>query len=51
VTNSGYLIIIVHAIGAGNAAAFPSKRFMAKLVRFGQIWLDLSKIKAKFEQN
>jgi len=23
----------------------------AKLVRFGQVWLDLGKIKAKFEQN
>jgi len=29
----------------------PAKLFSTKLIRFGQIWLDLGKIKAKFGQN
>jgi len=28
-----------------------AKLFWSKLIRFGQIWLDLGKIKAKFGQN
>jgi len=43
------------AVGAGDAEdAQPhplAKNFLAKLIRFGQIWLHLDKIKAKFGQN
>jgi len=35
---------------AGDAAASLNKNFWEKFVRFGQIWLDLRKIKAKFGQ-
>jgi len=38
--------MLISAIGTGNAAASLSRIFWAILVRFGQIWLDLSKIKA-----
>jgi len=40
-------------VGAGDAAGSPSIIFFffEKLIRFGRIWLDLGKIKAKFGQN
>jgi len=38
------------AVGAGDAAASPSKNFLGKIDWFGQIWL-LGEIKAKFGQN
>jgi len=37
-------------IGAGDAAASPSKKFFGKLIRFRQIWLHSSKIETKFGQ-
>jgi len=39
------------AVRTGNPAASRSKKFLGKLFRFGQIWLDLGNIKAKFRQN
>jgi len=41
----------VGAKDAGDAAASSSKDFLLKLIRFGQIWLDLGKIEAKFGEN
>jgi len=38
-------------LGAGNAAASPGKKILAMLVRFGQIWLDSGKIRAKLRRN
>jgi len=38
-------------IGAGNVTASLEKKSWTKLIRFGQIWLDLDKIGAKFGQN
>jgi len=38
-----FRIRIGSAVGA-DAAAFPSKNFETKLVRFGQIWSDLGEI-------
>jgi len=39
---------IYSAVGAEDVAASSSKNVLAKLVRFGQICLDLGKIEAKF---
>jgi len=38
------------AVGAGDAAHSIEKKIGTKLDRFGQIWLDLGKMEAKFEQ-
>jgi len=36
---------MLNTVGAGDAAAFPWKNFLTKMIRFGQIWLNLGKIK------
>jgi len=36
---------------ARDAAASPEKILGAKLIRFGQIWLDLGKIRGKLRRN
>jgi len=38
-------------VGAGDVAHLPAKIVWAKLVRIGQIWLDLSEIWAILRQN
>jgi len=54
---AGSFINVSNAIGAGNAegaAAFLAKLVWAKLIRFGQIWLDFGEIWAnviRFGQN
>jgi len=40
---SHILSYVIGAIATGNAAPSSSKFFWAKLVKFGQIWLDLGK--------
>jgi len=40
------IILLVSVVGAGDAAASPSK-----LVRIGQNWSDLNEIESKFGQN
>jgi len=39
---------IIFTVTTRVTTASPSKFFLAKLIRFRQIWLDLGKIEAKF---
>jgi len=48
--NSFDIMLTGNAVGAQDAGASSSKIFWPKLVRFGQIWLDLCNITSKFGQ-
>jgi len=45
------MVALCSTVGARNAASSTSKIFLEKLIRFGQICLDLGEIWAKLRRN